>query len=245
MRLYAIGDIHGQLDLLRSAHALVAHDRQRTGDQDAPVIHLGDLVDRGPDSAGVIRYLMAGPARGGPWISLKGNHDNMFVLFMRAPSETDPFLRTDLSWLHPRLGGLTTLASYGIAGPEDLPESELYAEAQAKVPAAHLHFLDALPLYYTGAGAICVHAGLRPHVPLANQTAEDMMWIRTPFHADTSDYGALVVHGHTPVDTPCHYGNRLNLDTGAAYGGPLTVAVIEQGRAYHLTDAGRVPLLPR
>ena len=244
MRLYAIGDIHGHLDLLRAAHALIARDRAATGDDAAPVVHLGDLVDRGPDSAGVIAFLLAGPARGGPWITLKGNHDHMFALFLRQPPERDAGLRADLSWRDRRLGGATTLASYGIDASDDRPEADLQAEARARVPAAHRAFIEALPLHHVGAGAICVHAGIRPGIPLDRQDPVDLMWIRADFHRDDRDHGGLVVHGHTPVDRPTHYGNRLNLDTGAAYGGPLSVAVIEDGAAFHLTDEGRVPLHP-
>jgi serine/threonine protein phosphatase 1 len=243
-RIYAIGDIHGQLDLLRAAHARIAADRALTGDWVAPVVHLGDLVDRGPDSKGVIDYLLAGPARGGPWVTIKGNHDYMFALFMEDPPRHDPSLRADLSWLDPRLGGMTTLASYGIDGTDSRPEADLHAEASARVPAAHLAFLRGLPLRFAGAGALCVHAGVRPGVPLDAQIDSDLMWIRRDFHVHAESFGPLIVHGHTPVDHATHYGNRLNLDTGAAYGGQLSAAVIESGEAALLTLNGRQPLLP-
>ena len=243
-RIYAIGDIHGHLDKLRQAHERIARDRRHTMDQDAPVVHLGDLVDRGPDSAGVISYLLAGPAQGGRWVTLRGNHDHMFALFMLVPSGRDPALRTDLTWLDPRLGGATTLASYGIADAKTRADADLHREALAKVPPEHMHFLRGLPLYRQIGPVICVHAGLRPGIPLQRQNASDLMWIRAPFHDDRSDHGGLVVHGHTPVDRPSHHGNRLNLDTGAAYGRPLTAAVIEGRAVYELTDEGRVPVTP-
>ncbi len=244
MRIYAIGDIHGQTDLLRAAHARIAADRRHTGDDASPVVHLGDLVDRGPDGRGTIDLLMAGIARGAPWIVLKGNHDNMFALYMDEPPATDPGLRTDYTWVHPRLGGLTTLASYGIAAPEALSPGDLHREARARVPAEHIAFLTALPLWHRAADALFVHAGIRPGVPLDRQTDTDLMWIRRDFHDDPRDHGPLIVHGHTPVDVPTHYGNRVNLDTGAAYGGPLTAAVIEDGRVFVLEEAGRVELDP-
>lgn len=103
MRTYAIGDIHGHLALLDAAHARIAADRAATGDAAAPVVHLGDLVDRGPDSPGVIARLMEGIAAGEPWVVLKGNHDALFALFLDDPGAQDPGLRPDLSWLHPRL----------------------------------------------------------------------------------------------------------------------------------------------
>ncbi|MFN7053431.1 MAG: metallophosphoesterase, partial [Gemmobacter sp.] len=105
MRTYAIGDIHGHLDLLKAAHALIAADRAAIGDTEAPVVHIGDLVDRGPDSRGVIDFLMQGQAMGAPWVVLKGNHDRLFTLFMADPHDSDACLRADLAWLHPRLGG--------------------------------------------------------------------------------------------------------------------------------------------
>lgn len=243
-RAYAIGDIHGHLDRLAAAHALIAADRRRTGDSDAPVIHLGDLVDRGPESAEVIEYLAAGPAAGGPWITLKGNHDSLFELFLRDPALRDPGLRAELSWLHPNLGGVATLASYGIAAADRRAPRDLAEEAAVRVPARHRAFLAGLPLMHRMAGLVFVHAGIRPGIALDAQAPQDLMWIRKEFHLSTADHGALVVHGHTPVERPTHYGNRLNLDTGAAYGGPLTAAVIEGTAAWELTPDGRQPLLP-
>ncbi len=241
MRSYAIGDIHGHLDLLRAAHARIADDMARTGDHEAPIVHVGDLVDRGPDSRGVIAHLMAGPAN---WHVIRGNHDSMFAHFMADPHSHDPGLRTDLHWLHPRLGGAATLASYGVRDAEARDTADAHAEALAKVPETHGPWLAARPLYLRFGEALFVHAGLRPGVPLAAQTPTDLMWIRAPFHSHTGDFGALVVHGHTPVDVPMHYGNRVNLDTGAAYGGPLSAVVIEGRAVWLLTDDGRVPLRP-
>ena len=109
MRSYAIGDIHGHLDLLKRAHERIAKDMAVYGA--APVIHLGDLEDRGPDSRGVIDFLIRGLAEGRDWVVLKGNHDRMFARFLRDPWEPEPGLRAELSGLHPRLGGPDTLRS--------------------------------------------------------------------------------------------------------------------------------------
>lgn len=242
MRTYAIGDIHGHLGLLREAHDRIAADQARHGA--AQVVHLGDLVDRGPDSRGVIDHLMQGIAAGQDWVVLKGNHDHMFSLFLRHSPAHDPRLRAELSWLHPRLGGAATLESYGIHAPGDRPVAPVHADARQAVPAAHLDFLAGLPTMHRRGDVVFVHAGIRPGVALADQTEDDLLWIRSDFLDDTRDHGVLVVHGHTVVDTPTHYGNRLNLDSGAAYGGPLTVAVIEGSDVFHLTPAGRVPLRP-
>lgn len=241
MRTYAIGDIHGQLDLLREAHALIAADRAAIGDAEAPVVHVGDLVDRGPSSRGVIDMLRDGIEAGENWVVLKGNHDRMFETFLRDPAERDPGLRADLSWLHPRLGGATTLASYGVANAADRPIAKVHAEAVALVPASHRAFVGALATWYRRGEAVFVHAGIRPGVPMPEQTETDLLWIREPFLSDPRDHGFLVVHGHTALDSATHYGNRLNLDSGAGYGRPLSTVVIEGRAAWLLTPEGRIP----
>jgi serine/threonine protein phosphatase 1 len=118
------------------------------------------------------------------------------------------------------------------------------ADAVLAVPAAHRDFLAGLPLWHRRGGCLFVHAGVRPGVPLDQQDETDLLWIRAEFLDDPRDHGFLVVHGHTAIQRPTHYGNRLNLDSGAAYGGPLTAVVIEDGAVFHLTPAGRVPLRP-
>jgi serine/threonine protein phosphatase 1 len=244
MRSYAIGDIHGQLAKLRAAHALIAADRDRTGDAAAPVVHLGDLVDRGPHCRGVLEFLMAGIAQGAPWIVLKGNHDRMFTGFLDDPERRDPGLRPIYSWLHPALGGAATLASYGVANAADRPLAPVHAEAVAAVPAGHRDFLAGLPLWHRSGEVLFVHAGIQPGVALGAQDETDLLWIREPFLSDPRDHGALVVHGHTTVETPEHRGNRVCIDTGAGYGRPLTVVAVEDRAVFVLTEAGRVPLLP-
>lgn len=241
-RSYAIGDIHGQFGLLRQAHDLIRQDRDRTGDGKAPVIHLGDLVDRGPDVRGVIDWLMEGMATREPWIVVKGNHDRMFGLFLRDPMAHDPGLSSQISYLNPRIGGQATLASYGVANAQDRPISKVHDEALARVPEAHLAFLASRPLFHRRGDCLFVHAGLRPQVALAEQAEDDLLWIREPFLSDRGDHGALVVHGHTALEAPVHYGNRVNLDSGAGYGRPLTVVVIEGRRVWQLSREGRIPL---
>jgi len=244
IRTYAIGDIHGQLALLQAAHALIAADRAITGDATAPVVHVGDLVDRGPDCRGVVEYLIGGVAAGNPWLTIKGNHDRMFTGFLNDIRHHDAGLRHDLGWLHPRLGGAATLQSYGVRNAADRPLAPVHAEAVAAVPQKHRRFLEALPLWHLRGAVLFVHAGIRPGVDLRDQTEDDMVWIRNEFLTDPRDHGALIVHGHTAIDAPTHYGNRLNLDSGAAYGGPLSAVVIEGQDVWHLTAVGRVALLP-
>ncbi len=242
MRSYAIGDIHGHLDKLQMLHARIAQDAAIHGA--APIIHVGDLVDRGPDSRGVIDYLIGGLARGEDWVVLKGNHDRMFAGFMGDETHHDPLLRRDLSWLHPRLGGGTTLASYGVVNPSDRPVPQVHRDALLVVPVAHQVFLDGLPTWHRRGEVVFVHAGIRPGIPMEQQTEDDLCWIRAPFLTDPAGHGALIVHGHTVVDAPTHYGNRLNIDSGAAYGGPMTAVAIDGRDVFHLTDTGRVPLHP-
>ncbi len=240
MHIYAIGDIHGHLDLLKAAHHRIRADMALHGH--GTIIHLGDLVDRGPDSRGVVEYLMTGVEAGRDWRMLKGNHDRLFSQFLNDPKWRDPGLRPEHSWLHPRIGGAATLASYGVRNPGDRPLAPVLAEALAAVPQNHRRFLQSLPTRLALEDAIFVHAGIRPGIPLADQTEDDLVWIRREFLEDQRDHGALVVHGHTAIDKATHYGNRLNMDSSAAYGGPLSAAVIEGRRAFLLTDEGREPM---
>lgn len=242
MHSYAIGDIHGHLDLLEAAHARIAADMAVHGP--ATVVHVGDLVDRGPDSRGVIDHLMRGIDRGEDWVVLKGNHDRMFSRFLRAPDEPEPGLRPDLSWLHPRLGGAETLASYGVRNAGDRPVKAVHEEALEKVPQAHRDFLEARPVWHRIGEVVFVHAGIRPGFAMDKQTETDLVWIRQPFLEDRRDHGFLVVHGHTAIPAPHHHGNRVNIDSSAAYGGPLTAVAIEGRAVYRLTGAAREPVLP-
>ena len=241
MQTYAIGDIHGHLDLLQDLHARISAD-QAGGD--APIIHVGDLVDRGPDSKGVIEYLRAGIAAGKNWVVLKGNHDRMFSGFLADIKHHDEGLRSDLSYLHYKIGGGSTLASYGVKSAADRRLKPVHAEAVAAVPINHREFLENLPTSYRHGEAMFVHAGVRPEVPLDQQSETDLIWIRGSFLEDPRDYGPLIVHGHTAIDKPRHYGNRINIDSGAAYGGPLSAVVIEGRDVCHLTPDGRVLLVP-
>jgi serine/threonine protein phosphatase 1 len=245
MHIYAIGDIHGHLSLLLGAHDLIAADMALHGP--GQVVHVGDLVDRGPDSRGVIDLLIQGLDRGEDWVVLKGNHDRMFSRFLADPLEHEPGLRADLGWLNPKLGGPDTLASYGVSNPADRPTAKVHADALDAVPASHRAFLAAAPAMHLAGDCLFVHAGIRPGVALDRQTETDLVWIREPFLSHVESFGPLVVHGHTAIDRATHYGNRLNLDSSAAYGGPLSAVVIEGREAALLTSSGRrkLPVTPR
>jgi serine/threonine protein phosphatase 1 len=242
MHLYAIGDIHGHIGLLQAAHDLIADDIARHGK--GQTVHLGDLVDRGPDSKGVIDFLLQGIAQGQDWVVLKGNHDRMFRRFLHNPHEPEPGLRPDLGWLHPKLGGPDTLRSYGVENAADRPTAKVHSEATAVVPQAHLDFIASRPSLHLAGDCAFVHAGIRPGIALADQTETDLVWIREPFLSEMTPHGPLIVHGHTAIDAATHYGNRLNLDSGAAYGGPLSAVVIEGREAALLTPEGRKKLTP-
>jgi Calcineurin-like phosphoesterase len=244
MRVYAIGDIHGYLSELERAHALIAADRARVGDETAPVVHVGDLCDRGPDTRGVIDFLLAGRERGENWVSLLGNHDRLMAWFLEDEPRHDPHLMVGWTYFHDGVGGVETLASYGVEIAPRERLSALHAKARAAIPETHRRFVQTLPTSWETGEHIFVHAGIRPGVPLAEQTQEDLVWIRHEFHDDPRDHGKLIVHGHTPIEAVTHYGNRVNLDTGAGYGRPIGVVVIEGRNVWALTDAGRVACPP-
>ncbi|MEM1374898.1 MAG: metallophosphoesterase family protein [Pseudomonadota bacterium] len=242
MTLYAIGDIHGHLDKLDHALALIEAD----GGRDAEVIFVGDYVDRGPDSRAVIDRLIEGLGAGRNWTCLKGNHDRMMEWFFEEEEPRhDPQLLVGYHWLHERLGGLTTLASYGVEVPDRMRIGELHQIALPKVPQSHLEFLRGLSISAEREGLFFAHAGIRPGIRLSDQTEEDLIWIRQSFLQYKRAHPKLIVHGHTPAEANEHAGNRVNLDGGAAYGGALVPVAIEGTAFFNLTDRGRVPLRPR
>ena len=236
--IYAIGDIHGQLPELHRLLGLIEDD----GGKDAKIVFLGDYTDRGPDSRGVIDLLIEGKNGGRNWTFIKGNHDQMFELFMQSPPQHDPYIITELYWLNPRLGGDTTMASYGVVSTGRTRLMDTHAEALAAVPTEHVDFLKSLVLSFEHDDLFFCHAGVRPEVPLGEQTLEDLIWIRKGFHEYTAPHPKVIVHGHTPVDVATHYGNRVNLDTGAGYGKPMTAAVFDGGNVWTLTADGRQEL---
>lgn len=228
-RIYAVGDVHGQLDLLRRVHGAIEEDAaSRPAASGHMVLHIGDYVDRGPDSRGVIDYLVAREAAGRGDVNLLGNHDRMFLRYLEGGR--DERLVPSLWWLHERLGGLATLRSYGVALPDGATEARgarVVEQVRAATPEAHVAFLRALRLSWRWGDWFFAHAGVAPGVPLDAQSEDDLVWIRGPFLESGLDHGATVVHGHTPVEAVEDHGNRIAIDTGAAYGGPLACIVIE------------------
>ena len=218
LRVYAVGDIHGCLDRLLALEALMAEDAARAPEPRRLIVHLGDYVDRGPDSSGVIERLSGPPPFPAETVHLLGNHEAMMRAALAAPED----LERVGDWI--RNGGGAALASWGIdIGTE--PETW-----EAAIPPAHRRFIERLTLMHRLGGYLFVHAGVRPRVPLDRQNPEDLIWIREPFLSSTADHGAVVVHGHTPVEAPVIRRNRIGLDTGAVYGRRLTCAVLWAGR---------------
>ena len=236
--VYAVGDLHGRQDQLERVLDLIEAD----GGQDAEIVFLGDYIDRGPDSRSVIETLSQGVKQGRNWICLKGNHDRMFQWFMEDVPRHDPHMLVGYHWLHEVIGGIETLASYDVHFEERTRLNVVHEMAKALVPQTHVDFLNGLELTHMAGSVLFVHAGIRPRVPLDQQTEEDLVWIRNSFHDHTEPHEFLVVHGHTPVKRPMHYGNRINLDTGAGYGNEATVAVLEGPDAWVLSKKGRTAL---
>ena len=226
-RVYAIGDVHGCADRLAILHAQIAADLRRDPAPAPLLLHLGDYIDRGPASATVVRRLASGPVLPGvPMVCLRGNHEQMLQDALTGEAGAGPH------WL--RNGGVATLRSWKVANTAP-------AASWRQAMAAELPFLQELTLLHQVDGYVFVHAGLRPGVPLGEQSEEDMLWIREeflqwrgPILPEAPD--AVVVHGHTPRQVPEVIGQRIGLDTGAVTGGNLTCAVLE-GRTIRFLSA--------
>jgi serine/threonine protein phosphatase 1 len=219
LRLYAIGDVHGMDDKLAVVHAAIAADLAARPTPDHRIIHIGDYGDRGPDSAGVVNRLIAIGADP-HMVFLRGNHDQLWLDFIADPD------RFGLTFL--KFGGKETLRSYGV-GNRARNYAQLGAMFAAALPPEHRAFLDGLKTSVQFGDFFFAHAGVRPGVPLDQQAPEDLVWIRNEFLANTRDHGAVIVHGHTVTAamTPEVHPNRIAIDTGAVFGGPLTCVAIE------------------
>jgi serine/threonine protein phosphatase 1 len=227
-RVYAIGDIHGCIEQLAALHEAIADDLQARPVAEPLLIHLGDYVDRGPDSAAVVALLAAGaPIHGLRTINLMGNHEHMMLDAVASGKAEAAEL-----WLSN--GGADTLFSWGV------PRLARPADWAGQFPLAHLLFLRDLVLTHREGPYLFVHAGVRPGVRLSEQARQDLLWIREPFLSAKGDLagepGMVVVHGHTPVREPVVRPNRIGIDTGAVMGGVLTCVVLEDERLGFLTS---------
>lgn len=227
-RVYAIGDIHGCLEALGALHRLVAADLVARPVAEPTLVHLGDYIDRGPDSAGVLERLLT-PSRLPPCpvVNLTGNHEALLAGALRGKTAYA------LSWL--RNGGDATLASWGIDAREEEPEPERWDRL---IPAPHRALLAGLQLSHAIDGYLFVHAGVRPDRPLSMSGADDLLWIREPFLSWTGRLERVVVHGHTPEAAPSVRPHRIGIDTGAVFGGRLTCAVLEGNSVSFLSVPG-------
>jgi serine/threonine protein phosphatase 1 len=220
-RVYAIGDVHGCDGRLAALHAMIADDVARRPCDSTLLVHIGDYVDRGPDSRGVVARLAAGdPIPNISTINLMGNHEQTMLdaLAGEGAAMTDWMIN----------GGDAALRSWG--GDPDAPR-EKWPQA---VPGDHVAFLRNLALSHREGGYLFVHAGIRPGIPLDAQSRQDMISIRQAFLYSEADFGTVVVHGHTPNVDPVVRANRIGIDTGAVYGGRLTCAVLEADRVAFL-----------
>jgi serine/threonine protein phosphatase 1 len=218
-RLYVVGDIHGRLDLLDCLLGLVKTHAQN-GPERCTLLYVGDYVDRGPDSRGVVERLLQ-PISGFQSRFLRGNHDQAVLDFLANPL----FYRI---WKN--YGAQETLLSYGVRPPRFDAEKailETRDEFAAKLPASHKIFFENLEMTAEIGDYFIVHAGVRPGIALNAQSAEDMLWIREDFLLSTADFGKIVIHGHTPAPSVMRRKNRIGIDTGAYATGKLTALVLE------------------
>jgi serine/threonine protein phosphatase 1 len=231
VRVYAVGDVHGRLDLLRQLEQqiLADADEAATGRRlERIVVYMGDYVDRGFESRQVIEHLLREPLPGFASVHLLGNHEVWMRDFLRGGAR-DGGADVAGSWL--RFGGDATLVSYGVKLDMRLPEPERHKDAQAglraSLPDEHLAFLQRLELAFGLGDYFFCHAGVRPEVPLDRQAESDLIWIREPFLSWGGDAGKVVVHGHTVEEHPTVRGHRIGIDTGACWTNNLTCVVLE------------------
>jgi serine/threonine protein phosphatase 1 len=237
-RLYVIGDIHGRLDLLSAMLDRVGADLSARAHPRPRLVFLGDYIDRGPESRGVLETLIRLQASGDPPADfLLGNHDSYVSAYLRDPGWYD---RT-YHWLHENMGGNATLASYGVPGASVRDPAATRDAFAAAFPAGHMAFLDSCALMRRIGGYLFVHAGIRPGVPLDQQEPEDLIWIRQGFLDSSADFGFKVVHGHTIVPTVEHHRNRIALDTGAVRTGVLSCLRLEGAEVALLEPDGPRP----
>jgi len=216
----AIGDVHGRLDLLEQIYDLIAAHPAIEKAERRVLLHLGDYVDRGPNSKGVIDRVRKG-LRGFESISLMGNHEALMLDFLDGKPDSE-------WWVEDGMGGAEALESFGI---DPQSASRDLEATKAKIGEEAIAWLRALKHSHTEGGYFFAHAGVRPGVPIAQQSVDDLIWIRREFTESDRDFGARVVHGHSPSPKPEIKRNRIGIDTGAVWTGHLTAALIDPERA--------------
>jgi len=222
--VYAIGDVHGERPALERLLERIREDAARRSSSPAAVF-LGDYVDRGGDSRGVLDLLCGDPLPGFAVHRLRGNHEQAMLDFLAAPE-------AGVSWLE--FGGIATLDSYGVRGLVGAPTAErlkgLRDALDAALPEAHRRLLQTLAPYVVYGDYAFVHAGVRPGAPMERQRLDDLLWIREPFLSWKAPHDKVVVHGHTVVPAPQLLPNRIAIDTGVYATGVLTAVALEADR---------------
>jgi serine/threonine protein phosphatase 1 len=220
-RVYAIGDVHGRLDLLQALIEAIREDNAGRGPASTQLVFLGDLVDRGPSSAQVIEYLLTEEVDFATVHFLAGNHEESFLDVVAGRNES-----SSASWF--RFGGIETLKSYGIShNAIAMRGLQLFGELNEKVPRTHIEFIESFKPHHRIGDYLFVHAGIRPGVPIEKQTTQDLFWIRREFLEDDRDHGAVVVHGHSVSEDVDLRLNRIGIDTGAYKSGRLSALCLE------------------
>jgi serine/threonine protein phosphatase 1 len=229
MRIYAIGDIHGRNDLLQILLHRIEADHAKRGAADMQIIFLGDLIDRGPDSAGVIETAMALQASGRKVRFLLGNHEEVFLAVCRKRD-------TKTLKFFVKIGGDATLQSYPIPRSEymTLDYEQLADRLATLVPETHLAFLESFEDQIIIGDYAFVHAGIRPGIPLSDQRRSDMRWIREEFTEHRGDLEKVIIFGHTIYNEVEERGSRIGIDTGAYDSGKLTAIGLEGGERWYL-----------
>jgi serine/threonine protein phosphatase 1 len=239
-RAYAIGDVHGRLDLLDGLLQQIDADHRAHGGEAKPLlVFLGDLIDRGPHSSQVVERVRSGPLPVFRTVTLLGNHEEVLL---RLLDGEEGLLQ---QWS--RFGGLACLASYGADASALLamPEPAALQLIRHAIPAEHQAFLRELGDSLRFGDYLFVHAGIRPGVPLDRQSPIDLRWIRQPFLGDRRDHGMMVVHGHTISDAIDEQSNRIGIDTGAFHHGVLTALAIEGEQRWFLQQREDGPVAVR
>lgn len=231
-RVYAIGDIHGRDDLFAELIGLIHADNAALGPADVTLILLGDLVDRGPESAAVVERAIGLRAEFGDTRLLIGNHEECFLAALTGDVRRLRYFM--------RIGGEATVRSYwndtvdlAAASFEDVAE-----KLPAMVPSSHLEFLGSGEDVIEIGDYAFVHAGIRPGVPLEKQALADLRWIRDDFLNDERDHGMMIVHGHTIRSDIDEWPNRIGIDTGAYRSGVLSAIVLEGNERRYLKAEG-------
>jgi serine/threonine protein phosphatase 1 len=232
VRIYAVGDIHGRLDLLSACLSRIDEDLAKNNSGRSIQVFLGDYIDRGPSSRQTVDRLIERSSHH-ECVFLKGNHEQ---LALRSLTDISVFP----NWLH--FGGLETLVSYGIRATTSTERRDVLAAQTAfqnAMPSSHLNFFASLKTHFCCGSYFFAHAGVKPGVELSKQGEQDLLWIRDEFLSSRADFGMIVVHGHTPARRVDARSNRINIDTGA-YASELLTCLVLSGSQLSIIDSSEM-----